>query len=64
MKITVTENGPYAVSGGLPLRKATIGANAAGDSVEWNRTEALELFDALQQNKAVPAGAERRRQGS
>lgn len=35
MKITITENGPYAVSGAVPLRRATIGANAAGDSVEW-----------------------------
>ena len=41
MKITVTENGPYAVSGGVPLRKATIGANAAGDSVEWVRGEPI-----------------------
>jgi len=41
MKITVTENGPYAVSGGAPLRKATIGANAAGDSIEWVDGEAI-----------------------
>ena len=41
MKITVTENGPYAVSGAVPLRKATIGADAAGDSVEWTPGEAI-----------------------
>jgi CDGSH-type Zn-finger protein len=41
MKITVTENGPYAVSGAVPLRKETIGANAAGDSVEWVTGEAI-----------------------
>lgn len=34
-KVQVTKNGPYAVTGGLPLRKQTIGTNAAGESVRW-----------------------------
>jgi CDGSH-type Zn-finger protein len=34
-KIVVSENGPYLVSGGLPLSRAAIGANAAGDSIDW-----------------------------
>ena len=42
-------------TGTVPIANADL-QTAAGDSVEWNRTEALELFDALQQNKAVPAG--------
>ena len=28
----------------------------AGDAVEWNQAEALELFGALQKDKKVPAG--------
>ena len=35
VKVRITENGPYLVSGNLPLQDITIGANAAGDSVEW-----------------------------
>jgi CDGSH-type Zn-finger protein len=41
MKVTITENGPYAVSGGVPLRKEIIGANSAGDSIEWVDGEAI-----------------------
>ena len=33
--VQITENGPYMVSGGLPLRKQTIGTNPAGESVKW-----------------------------
>lgn len=35
MKITIVKDGPYQVTGGAPLTRATIGANAAGDSVTW-----------------------------
>lgn len=35
MKITIVENGPYQVTGGVPLTHETIGANAEGDSVTW-----------------------------
>ena len=33
--ITISLNGPYLVSGSLPLAQQIIGANAAGDSVAW-----------------------------
>ena len=32
-EIRVTKNGPYLVSGELPIAKATIGANAEGESI-------------------------------
>ena len=41
MKITITRNGPYAVSGGVPLLRETIGANAAGESIEWVGGDAI-----------------------
>src|ERR1700688_1636147 len=34
-KVQIAKNGPYMVSGGLPLSKQTIGANSAGESVKW-----------------------------
>ena len=34
-KITVTENGPYIVTGNVPLRFQVITPNAAGESQEW-----------------------------
>ena len=34
-KVQITKNGPYHVTGDLPLGKVTIGANAEGDSVQW-----------------------------
>ena len=33
--IKVTQNGPYLVSGGIPLTEEIIGADAAGYSCEW-----------------------------
>jgi len=35
VKVAVAKNGPYLVSGGLPLAKQSIGTNAAGESTEW-----------------------------
>lgn len=35
MKITIVKDGPYQVTGAAPLGRAIIGANKAGDSVEW-----------------------------
>ena len=35
MKIVVTEDGPYMVSGGVPLLRAEIATNDAGESVGW-----------------------------
>jgi CDGSH-type Zn-finger protein len=34
-KVQITEDGPYMVSGNLPMRRQTIGANAAGESLRW-----------------------------
>lgn len=34
-KIQIAKDGPYMVSGNLPLNKQTIGTNAAGESVKW-----------------------------
>jgi CDGSH-type Zn-finger protein len=34
-KITVSKNGPYIVSGSVPLAIQTIGVNSKGDSTEW-----------------------------
>jgi CDGSH-type Zn-finger protein len=45
-KVQITANGPYLVSGSLPLATATIGTNAQNESVEW------------QAGKAYPAQAE------
>jgi CDGSH-type Zn-finger protein len=36
-KIKVMENGPYHVSGKIPLSKEVIGADDAGNSVEWKK---------------------------
>ncbi len=36
-KVQISRNGPYVVSGNLPLSKETIGANQGGESVEWER---------------------------
>lgn len=35
MRIKVMKNGPYVVTGGVPLKEMTIGANSAGDSTHW-----------------------------
>lgn len=34
-RVQIMKNGPYMVSGGLPLQRQTIGANSAGESVKW-----------------------------
>jgi|CZKI01.1.fsa_nt_gi CDGSH-type Zn-finger protein len=34
-KVQIAKDGPYLVSGGLPLHTETIGTNREGDSVEW-----------------------------
>ncbi len=35
IRITVTANGPYVVTGGVPINKQEIVANAEGESVAW-----------------------------
>jgi LCP family protein required for cell wall assembly len=42
-------------TGTVPIANANL-PTSAGDAVEWNRTQALELFSALQKDKPVPAG--------
>jgi LCP family protein required for cell wall assembly len=42
-------------TGTVPIANANY-LTSAGDSVLWNHTEALALFNALQNNKSVPAG--------
>jgi len=34
-KVQIARNGPYLVSGGLPLNKLTIGVNLTGEAVKW-----------------------------
>jgi CDGSH-type Zn-finger protein len=34
--VQIVKNGPYTVTGGLPLKKQIIGANSAGESVKWS----------------------------
>jgi CDGSH-type Zn-finger protein len=38
-KITIIKNGPYLVSGAIPLSKQTIGIDAGGYSYEWKEGE-------------------------
>jgi len=45
MRVTVTENGPYLVSGGVPLVRVEIVTNEAGESVSWLETEVLNAPD-------------------
>ncbi len=33
--VQISENGPYLVSGNIPLSKVTIGTNRAGESTKW-----------------------------
>jgi len=41
VKVVVTKDGPYMVSGSVPLAKQTIVSDAAGDSQEWRAGESL-----------------------
>lgn len=34
-KVKIAKDGPYLISGGLPLQKQTIGTNLAGESEKW-----------------------------
>jgi hypothetical protein len=42
-------------TGTVPIANANF-PTSAGDAVLWNRTQALQLFNALQAGKPVPAG--------
>ena len=40
-KVQIVKDGPYMVSGHLPLSKQSIGTNAAGESVKWVQGTAI-----------------------
>lgn len=46
MKIEISENGPYEVSGGVPLVRAEIVIDDAGESVAWHETERLDAGES------------------
>lgn len=43
MRIKVTKDGPYIVTGGVPLKEMTIGANGRGESTHWIENEPFEV---------------------
>jgi LCP family protein required for cell wall assembly len=43
-------------TGTVPIANPAYFTPNAGEAVQWNQSEALALFNALQNNKAVPAG--------
>lgn len=45
MRITVTADGPYLVEGGVPLIRARIAVNEAGESVGWDELERIDAGD-------------------
>jgi len=45
-KIVVAENGPYQVTGGIPLFRQTIVADENGESRSWERGESLTVADS------------------
>jgi CDGSH-type Zn-finger protein len=45
MSVRVTDCGPYVVSGGVPLVRAEIVTDDAGDAIEWRETERLDAGD-------------------
>ncbi len=42
MTITVSANGPYLVTGSVPMSRETIAADQAGNSIGWRQGERLE----------------------
>jgi len=44
-RIKVTRNGPYVVSGGVPLSKQIIVSDANGDPLSWRAGEVLRVAD-------------------
>jgi CDGSH-type Zn-finger protein len=48
MKITIIKDGPYLVSGNVPLERATIGADGNGESREWLPGASIEAHGAYE----------------
>ena len=40
--VKITEDGPYVVSGGVPLRQQAIVTDAQGQSLDWETTRTFE----------------------
>lgn len=45
MRIKVTSDGPYVVTGGVPLSRAAIAVDDGGDAVGWTDLEHFEVAD-------------------
>jgi CDGSH-type Zn-finger protein len=45
MTIMISKDGPYLISGGIPLSLETIGTNAQGESWEWEPGKTFEVKD-------------------
>lgn len=45
MRIKVTKDGPYIVTGGVPLKETVIGANGDGESIHWIEGGTLDAND-------------------
>ena len=56
MRITVTKNGPYRVSGAVPLARQTIVADEEGSSIAW---EPGETFDTPEEYSLCRCGRSR-----
>ncbi len=48
MRIAITEDGPYLVSGGVPLLRLEIVTNEQGESVAWREIERLDVDERYQ----------------
>ncbi len=46
VKVVVSKNGPYLVSGGVPLAKQTIVSDAEGNSEDWKQGAPLKTEDS------------------
>ncbi|MBS0378566.1 MAG: CDGSH iron-sulfur domain-containing protein [Proteobacteria bacterium] len=46
VKVVVSKNGPYLVTGGVPLAKQTIVSDAQGNSEEWKEGEPVKTEDS------------------
>lgn len=47
-KIVIEKDGPYLVSGSVPLAVATIETNAAGESIRWGEGDRFPVADAFE----------------
>lgn len=45
-KITVTKDGPYVVTGAIPVNLETIGVDAEGGSVQWIQGKAIKVTES------------------